>query len=141
MSFYVLVRPRSAVTSTQRLDLDTPYHLDHVRDNRMNAGCMRCATFMEARPSSYREGTHLEDAWRAHRRNLLGPTVDLSPRQLEVAKAIASGDKIGVLAHRLGISRHTIYDHLQDIRHKLDLDPWASREEVYRALGWLNVPE
>lgn len=28
------------------VDLDTPHHLDHCRDNVLNAGCHRCGRFI-----------------------------------------------------------------------------------------------
>lgn len=49
-----------------RLDLDTPYHMDHVRDDRLNVGCMRCATFLEM-PNGFYE-------WEAHRHRLMPET-------------------------------------------------------------------
>lgn len=40
-----------------RIDLDTPHHEDHLRDNVQNAGCHRCAPFIGRNPN----------AWVAHR--------------------------------------------------------------------------
>jgi hypothetical protein len=39
---------RDVATAPSMIDLDTPYHDDHVRDNVLNAGCHRCSRLIGA---------------------------------------------------------------------------------------------
>lgn len=57
-----------------------------------------------------------------------GPTpVSLSPRETEVLTLLAQGIRLGELAERLGISRHTAGDHVKNIYRKLNI---SSRAEA-----------
>jgi DNA-binding NarL/FixJ family response regulator len=57
-----------------------------------------------------------------------GPTpVSLSPRETEVLALLAQGIRLGELAERLGISRHTAGDHVKNIYRKLNI---SSRAEA-----------
>ena len=45
--------------------------------------------------------------------------VRLTPREREVVTGILNAEKWDVIAQRLGISRHTVYFHLENVKAKL----------------------
>lgn len=48
-----------------------------------------------------------------------GDGADLSPRELEVLRLVALGRDTPDIATELGISRHTVRNHIRNLRHKL----------------------
>lgn len=49
-----------------------------------------------------------------------GPVVPLSPRELQVLRLLASGETNASIAHRLGLTVHTVERHLVNIYRKID---------------------
>lgn len=62
----------------------------------------------------------------------------LTPRQFEVVRRFAHGQKWPVICREMHISRSTLSDHRKDA---LDRTGSATMNEVWMKLGWLNVPE
>jgi DNA-binding CsgD family transcriptional regulator len=67
---------------------------------------------------------------------MLEPTVvncDLTRRELEVIKLLASGCTYAQIAERLGISAHTVACHIKNTYRKLDVHTAAAA--VFRVLS------
>jgi DNA-binding NarL/FixJ family response regulator len=45
----------------------------------------------------------------------------LTPREREIVAALSSGQRVGVIASRLGVSEHTVRNHLKAVYRKLDV--------------------
>ena len=65
-------------------------------------------------------------------------SVSLSPREVEVAVALASGQSTKQIARRLGIARRTVYFHLTSIKRKLGT---SSRDEAIALLAQFHIIE
>ena len=51
-----------------------------------------------------------------------GHTADaLTPREREIVSALATGQRVGAIAERLGVSEHTVRNHLKAVYRKLDV--------------------
>ena len=59
------------------------------------------------------------------------PLEELTPRELQVLQRIAEGDSNKEIAHRLGISEHTVKFHVNSILAKLNAQ--SRTEAVVRA--------
>jgi DNA-binding CsgD family transcriptional regulator len=59
-----------------------------------------------------------------------GPFADLSPRLCQVLDALLEGDAEKQVAARLGISRHTVHDHVKALYRRFDV---SSRGELLAA--------
>ena len=64
-------------------------------------------------------------------------SVELTPRQLEVLQAAATGERNKEIAQRLGISQRTVKAHLTDIYNKLGVDSRAAAIAIAAQKGWL----
>lgn len=62
-------------------------------------------------------------------------TPDLSPRELDALRLYASGLKLSAVAHRMGISPHTVKEYLDRVRAKYQQvgRPARTRTELYAA--------
>lgn len=66
------------------------------------------------------------------------PVVSLSPRETEVLTLLAQGIRLGELAERLGISRHTAGDHVKNIYRKLNISSRAEAALQAARLGLVD---
>ncbi len=57
-----------------------------------------------------------DTAWRR-----LGEVLHLSPRELEIVNGVFEDRKEFAIAHRLGISPHTVHTHLERVYRKLQV--------------------
>ena len=64
--------------------------------------------------------------------------VSLSPRETEVLALLAQGIRLGELAERLGISRHTAGDHVKNIYRKLNISSRAEAALQAARLGLVD---
>ena len=64
------------------------------------------------------------------------PRIEPSPRELEALARSLRGTRSAV-AHGMGISPHTVKEHLQNLYIKLDV---GTADEAAIALGWLVIP-
>ena len=64
----------------------------------------------------------------------------LTPRELEVFRALASGATIGAIAARLGISRKTLRNHISSAYHKLHIYDRAQAVIVAVREGLVELP-
>jgi DNA-binding NarL/FixJ family response regulator len=49
------------------------------------------------------------------------PGDSLTPREREIVSALANGQRVGAIAERLGVSEHTVRNHLKAVYRKLDV--------------------
>ena len=49
------------------------------------------------------------------------PTDSLTPREREIVGALSAGQRVGAIAERLGVSEHTVRNHLKAVYRKLDV--------------------
>lgn len=61
----------------------------------------------------------------------------LTPRQYEVVRRLALGQKWDVICADLGISRMTLARYVQEARERYNVQ---TKPELWAALGWLQVP-
>jgi DNA-binding CsgD family transcriptional regulator len=66
----------------------------------------------------------------------LGPTEKLTRREKEVLELLSQAMGTPDMAHRLGVSRTTIRNHIQRILAKLEVHNRA--QAIAIALGWLR---
>jgi two-component system, NarL family, response regulator YdfI len=64
-------------------------------------------------------------------------TVELTPRELEVLQAAATGERNKEIALRLGISARTVKAHLTSVYNKLGVDSRAAAIAIAAQKGWL----
>jgi two-component system nitrate/nitrite response regulator NarL len=50
-----------------------------------------------------------------------GAADSLTPREREIVSALSSGQRVGAIAGRLGVSEHTVRNHLKAVYRKLDV--------------------
>lgn len=62
----------------------------------------------------------------------------LTPREIEVLRAVAITDTVTEAARILGISRNTLWSHNSAAMAKLNV---RTRHGAWAALGWLRVPD
>lgn len=72
-----------------------------------------------------------------------GPAVDsgddkLTPREREVLGLLAQGIRVGEIGERLGISRHTVGDHVKNIYRKLNISTRAEAALKAARLGLVD---
>jgi DNA-binding NarL/FixJ family response regulator len=76
-------------------------------------------------------GERVSEGWRpSERRPDLGVVDSLTSRELEVLRLVVRGRSTQLMANELGVSRHTIRTHVQQILRKLDVH---SRGKIARA--------
>ena len=63
--------------------------------------------------------------------------VELTPRELEVLRAAAAGERNKEIALRLGISPRTVKAHLTSVYNKLGVDSRAAAIAIAAQKGWL----
>jgi NarL family two-component system response regulator YdfI len=61
-----------------------------------------------------------------------------TPRELEVLKGAAAGERNKEIAHRLGISSRTVKAHLTSVYNKLGVDSRAAAIAIAAQKGWLD---
>jgi DNA-binding NarL/FixJ family response regulator len=84
---------------------------------------------------------HLAQRSRAcERRNRLD-ALALTPREFEVLSLIADRSSNEAIALRLGISIHTVKNHVHNILEKLEADNRNAAAELALQKGWLEQPE
>ena len=66
-----------------------------------------------------------------------GSPIDLTPRELEVLQAAASGERNKEIAMRLGISSRTVKAHLTSVYNKLGVDSRGAAIAIAAQKGWL----
>ena len=64
--------------------------------------------------------------------------LDLTPRELEVLRGAATGERNKEIAHRLGISSRTVKAHLTSVYNKLGVDSRAAAISIAAQKGWLS---
>lgn len=64
--------------------------------------------------------------------------IQITPRELEVLQAAATGERNKEIAYRLGISSRTVKAHLTSVYNKLGVDSRAAAIAVAAKKGWLN---
>ena len=67
--------------------------------------------------------------------SLAQATVSLTPREREVLSLLAQGVQIQDIADRLGLSRHTVGDHVKNLYRKLNISSRAEAALRARGLG------
>ena len=68
-------------------------------------------------------------------------TNPLSPRELEILRSVAEGQRNREIAARLGLSEQTIKNHLTSILHKLGV-PNRTEAVLYSVRqGWLSFAD
>ena len=65
----------------------------------------------------------------------------LTPRETEILAYIARGYMNKQVAHELGLSEHTIKNHLSSIMHKLDVNDRTQAVVLAINNGWIISPE
>ena len=65
-------------------------------------------------------------------------SIQLTPRELEVLRAAASGERNKEIALRLDISARTVKAHLTSVYNKLGVDSRAAAIAIAAQKGWLN---
>ena len=65
----------------------------------------------------------------------------LTPRETEILAHIARGYMNKQVAHELGVSEHTIKNHLSSILHKLDVNDRTQAVVLAIQNGWIIPPE
>jgi DNA-binding NarL/FixJ family response regulator len=63
------------------------------------------------------------------------PTLDLTAREREVLGQLAQGVHIHEIARQLGLSRHTVGDHVKNLYRKLNISSRAEAALHARGLG------
>ena len=63
--------------------------------------------------------------------------IQLTPRELEVLQAAATGERNKEIAVRLGISSRTVKAHLTSVYNKLGVDSRAAAIAIAAQKGWL----
>ncbi len=66
-----------------------------------------------------------------------GVSAELTPRELEVLRAAATGERNQEIAVRLGISPRTVKAHLTSVYNKLGVDSRAAAIAIAAQKGWL----
>jgi len=66
-----------------------------------------------------------------------GSPIELTPRELEVLQAAASGERNKEIAMRLGISSRTVKAHLTSVYNKLGVDSRGAAIAIAAQKGWL----
>lgn len=69
--------------------------------------------------------------------NALAGGIELTPRELEVLQAAATGERNKEIALRLGISSRTVKAHLTSVYNKLGVDSRAAAIAIAAQKGWL----
>jgi len=64
--------------------------------------------------------------------------LELTPRELEVLRAAAAGERNKEIAYRLGISSRTVKAHLTSVYNKLGVDSRAAAIAIAAKKGWLS---
>ncbi len=67
-------------------------------------------------PSSDGHGLFCEEAWAA-----IADKLELSPRQMEVARCVLTDQSDEEIARALGLSRGTVHTHVERLHEKLDV--------------------
>lgn len=65
---------------------------------------------------------------------------DLSPREVQVLRCIATGQSYKEIAGALGISTHTVNAHLKNVYAKLHASGRAEALRSAKLLGYLGTP-
>jgi len=65
----------------------------------------------------------------------------LTPRETEILAYIARGYMNKQIAHELGLSEHTIKNHLSSIMHKLEVNDRTQAVVLAMNNGWIASPE
>lgn len=60
----------------------------------------------------------------------------LTPREREIVSALSSGQRVGAIAGRLGVSEHTVRNHLKAVYRKLDV-----HSQVELLSRWRTQPQ
>lgn len=64
--------------------------------------------------------------------------LELTPRELEVLRGAAAGERNKEIAYRLGISSRTVKAHLTSVYNKLGVDSRAAAIAIAAKKGWLS---
>ena len=65
-------------------------------------------------------------------------SIEITPRELEVLQAAATGERNKEIAYRLGISARTVKAHLTSVYNKLGVDSRAAAVAIAAKNGWLS---
>ena len=65
----------------------------------------------------------------------------LSPRETEILKEIAKGHPSKWIAHTLGISKHTVKNHIYSIKKRLHANDRAHAVVLAMLNGWLKIED
>lgn len=71
-------------------------------------------------------------------RTAQGGSIELTPRELEVLRAAATGERNKEIAYRLDISARTVKAHLTSVYNKLGVDSRGAAIAIAAQKGWLD---
>ncbi len=106
---------------------------DHPATGRVHLGGSRWMTLRADRLGAGSIGVTLEPSTPAERVDLLSRAAGLTPREAQLAGLLLSGRDTRHLAHRMGVSDHTVQDHLKAVFAKTGVSGRAAL--VARVLG------
>ena len=82
----------------------------------------RAARMLESLRSVLADGGTIAQIARRAAAPTNGHTADaLTPREREIVAALSTGQRVGAIAERLGVSEHTVRNHLKAVYRKLDV--------------------
>jgi DNA-binding NarL/FixJ family response regulator len=85
-------------------------------------------------------GEQLTEGWQpAERRQERGVVDALTTRELEVLRLVVQGHSTQTMADQLGVSRHTIRTHVQQVLRKLDVHGRGKLARAAAAAGLIDV--
>ncbi|WP_392543309.1 helix-turn-helix transcriptional regulator [Oryzobacter telluris] len=106
---------------------------DHPATGRVHLGGGRWMTLRADRLGEGSIGVTLEPSTPSERVDLLARSAGLTPRETELAGLLLTGQDTRHLAHRMGLSEHTVQDHLKAVFAKTGIPGRAAL--VARILG------
>ena len=97
----------------------------------------RAARMLESLRSVLADGGTIAQIARRAAAPTNGHTADaLTPREREIVAALSTGQRVGAIAERLGVSEHTVRNHLKAVYRKLDV-----HSQVELLSRWRTQPQ
>ena len=100
-----------------------PFDFDQlVRAVRQALKARNAARMLESLRSVLGDGGTIAQIARRAATSTNGHAADaLTPREREIVSALSTGQRVGAIAERLGVSEHTVRNHLKAVYRKLDV--------------------
>jgi len=100
-----------------------PFDFDElVKAVRRALETRKAARLLESLHSALADGATVAQIARRAAAPTNGSTADtLTPREREIVSALSGGQRVGAIADRLGVSEHTVRNHLKAVYRKLDV--------------------